>query len=61
MSSPSPFLSVVVPVHQEERRLDSGVRRLDEALSTFGESAEILVVENGSSDRTWDLLLGLEA
>lgn len=61
MSAPNPHLSIVVPVHQEELRLESGVRRLDTALANIGDSAEILVVENGSTDRTWELLGRLEA
>jgi len=60
VSAPTPLLSVVVPVHQEEQRLDSGVRRLDASLDEFEEPTEILVVENGSRDRTWEMLLDLE-
>lgn len=40
--------------------MESGVRRLDAALGELGEPSEILVVENGSTDRTWELILELE-
>jgi glycosyltransferase involved in cell wall biosynthesis len=60
VSASTPLLSVVVPVHQEEQRLESGVRRLHETLAGIEDGAELLVVENGSTDRTWEMLLELE-
>ena len=55
------FLSVIVPVHQEASRLESGLRRLDAALEELPGPSELLVVENGSTDSTWELLQGFEA
>lgn len=48
-----PFLSIIIPVYNEESRLPGA---LDELLSWLGAqpySSEIVVVENGSRDDTW--------
>jgi len=46
------FLSVVIPAHNEELRLPSTLRRLQEFLPTQGYSFEVIIVENGSRDGT---------
>lgn len=51
-------LVYVLPVHQEEKVLEGNVLRLREHLE--GEDAEIFLVENGSSDRSWELSQSLE-
>ncbi|MBS3735428.1 MAG: glycosyltransferase family 2 protein [Phycisphaerae bacterium] len=50
------FLSVVVPAHNEEDRLPDSLRRIDAFLGEQPYRSEIVVVENGSVDGTWDLL-----
>jgi dolichyl-phosphate beta-glucosyltransferase len=50
--SPSPWLSVVIPAYNEERRLPATLERLQGYLSRQSFSYEILVVDNGSTDRT---------
>jgi len=47
-----PFLSVVIPAYNEERRLGPTLARIKEYLGAQGYEAEILVVNNASSDRT---------
>lgn len=49
---PQPFLSVIIPAYNEESRLPGALERLFEFLGHQTYSAEVLVVENGSSDRT---------
>lgn len=50
---PQPFqLSVVVPVHNEAPFLPVGLPRLVDAVHTEFPEAEILIVENGSTDAT---------
>lgn len=49
----SPFLSIVVPAHNEERRLPHTLEQIFSFLAQQPYSAEVLVVENGSSDRTF--------
>ncbi|MCC7492097.1 MAG: glycosyltransferase family 2 protein [Fimbriimonadaceae bacterium] len=45
-------LSVVVPAYCEEQRLPAGLRRIREWLAAWPGRAEIIVVDDGSSDRT---------
>lgn len=47
-----PFLSIVIPAHNEEHRLPPSLARIDAFLKTQDFDAEIIVVENGSRDRT---------
>ena len=45
-------LSIVVPAYNEERRLPTAIRMLTEFLDTHTFATEVLLVENGSRDRT---------
>lgn len=47
-----PYLSIVVPAHNEEHRLPPSLSKIDAFLKTQSYEAEVIVVENGSSDRT---------
>jgi glycosyltransferase involved in cell wall biosynthesis len=48
-------LSIVVPAYNEERRLPAAIRMLTEFLDSHTFAAEVLLVENGSRDRTREL------
>jgi glycosyltransferase involved in cell wall biosynthesis len=48
----SPFLSIIIPAHNEEIRLPRALRQVFAFLEKQSYSAEVIVVENGSSDRT---------
>jgi dolichyl-phosphate beta-glucosyltransferase len=48
----TPFLSVVIPAHNEERRLPESLRKVAEFLAQQPYSSEIVVVENASRDNT---------
>jgi dolichol-phosphate mannosyltransferase len=55
-------LSIVVPCFNEEECLPLLHRRLSEAGRTsFGEDYEIVLVNDGSRDRTWDIMQELAA
>jgi glycosyltransferase involved in cell wall biosynthesis len=56
-----PMLSVVIPVYNEEGIIVSSVVSLREQLKELGLSFEILLAENGSSDRTVELCRELKA
>lgn len=45
-------LSIIIPSHNEERRLPNTLRAIDSYLDEQPYSAEVIVVENGSWDRT---------
>lgn len=49
----SPFLSIVIPAHNEERRLPHTLEQIFSFLAQQPYASEVLVVENGSSDRTY--------
>jgi dolichol-phosphate mannosyltransferase len=55
------LLSVVIPARDEEGCIASTVRHLHLELRLNGVPHEILVVDDGSTDRTWDILQELRA
>lgn len=48
----SPFLSIVIPALNEEHRLPPSLAKIDDFLSTQDYTYEVIVVDNGSTDRT---------
>jgi glycosyltransferase involved in cell wall biosynthesis len=50
-----PFLSIVIPAHNEASRLPPSLLKIQEFLALQPYSAEVLVVENGSLDRTLEI------
>lgn len=56
MSSSNPFLSIVIPAHNEEQRLPPSLAKIAAFLETQPYTAEVIVVENGSTDRTVDVV-----
>jgi glycosyltransferase involved in cell wall biosynthesis len=51
-----PVLSIILPAHNEERRLPATLDRLSAYLGRQAFSSDIWVVENGSVDRTADVV-----
>lgn len=47
-----PFLSVIIPAYNEERRLPSTLARVTAYLQTQPYASELIVVDDGSQDRT---------
>ncbi len=47
-------ISVVVPVYNEEECIEALCDRLHESLSRLGRTYEIILVDDGSRDRTWE-------
>lgn len=56
-----PLLTIVVPAYNEERRLPAMLDQVTAYLDTQPYAAEVLVVENGSSDRTTEIAEGFAA
>jgi dolichol-phosphate mannosyltransferase len=61
MEAPLRLLSVVIPARNEEGCIASTVRHLHLELSLNHIPHEIVVVDDGSTDRTWDILQELRS
>ena len=61
MTTVSPLLSVVVPCFNEEEGIVACHERLSAVLDATGESYEVLYIDDGSKDRTAELLHHLHA
>lgn len=56
MSSSAPKFSIVVPVYNEVESLDELVRSIDSAMSAMGADHEIVFVDDGSTDGSFQKL-----
>ncbi len=52
-------LSIVIPVMDEEENIESLLSQLEDELSRVGKSYEIIAIDDGSKDRTYEILKGL--
>ncbi len=50
----APFLSIILPAHNEEKRLPPSLEKVAAFLASQAYTSEVIVVENGSSDRTYE-------
>ncbi len=50
-----PLLSIIIPAHNEEHRLPPSLAKIDAFLQTQPFEAEVVIVENGSHDRTTEV------
>ena len=53
----NPFLSIVIPAHNEESRLPPSLAQIDGFLQQQPYDAEVIVVENGSRDGTYQVAI----
>lgn len=51
----TPFLSIIIPAHNEEHRLPGSLDQIRAYLDSRTYAAEVLVVENGSLDGTFEV------
>jgi dolichyl-phosphate beta-glucosyltransferase len=51
----SPFLSIVIPAHNEQNRLPGTLDKIFHFLQQQSFPSEVIVVENGSADATYEL------
>ncbi len=49
-------LSVVIPIYNEERTIESNIGQINEQLLADGIDAEYILVDDGSTDETWAVL-----
>ncbi|NIO71459.1 MAG: glycosyltransferase, partial [Anaerolineae bacterium] len=52
-------LSIVIPLFNEEENVEPLYAQLKEALEPLEQSYEIIIVDDGSTDRSFELLRGL--
>lgn len=55
-----PYLSVIIPAHDEERRLPQTLVQVFDFLSNQAFEWEVIVIENGSSDDTYKVALSFQ-
>jgi len=51
----APFLSLIIPAFNEEQRLPDTLQRIHDFLQSQSYSSEVLVIENGSADHTFEV------
>lgn len=52
--SKEPYLSIIIPVYNEEENIIELYNQIQEVLSSLGKTYEILFIDDGSTDRTQD-------
>ena len=52
--------SILIPVHNEAKRIRRNLREVKETLDDFGCNYEIIAIDDGSSDNSYQILKDLE-
>jgi glycosyltransferase involved in cell wall biosynthesis len=55
-AEPSPRISIVIPLYNEEESIPHLWEQLDKAIANYGQPAEVVIVDDGSKDRSFALL-----
>ncbi|MCW5877943.1 MAG: glycosyltransferase family 2 protein [Anaerolineales bacterium] len=50
-----PFISLIIPAYNEERRLPESLAKIRDFVQTQPYRSEVLIIENGSTDRSFDV------
>jgi dolichol-phosphate mannosyltransferase len=56
----APAFSVVIPVYNEEENLPILIPSVAETMEAIGRSYEVLLIDDGSTDRSYEVMLGLK-
>ncbi len=51
------YISIVAPIYNEEENVEPLCQRLNEVLSNLGIEYEIILVDDGSTDKSWNKLI----
>jgi len=57
---PRPWLSIVIPAYNEADRIASGLGQARDYARQTGRSVEVIVIDDGSADRTGAFVAGLD-
>lgn len=57
--APTPTFSIVIPVYNEEESLDELMASIERAMAPLPDSYEVVFVDDGSTDRTFEKLTSL--
>jgi dolichol-phosphate mannosyltransferase len=57
----NPFLSIVLPVFNEEAQIEATVRAIEGVLASNSLEHELIIVDDGSRDHTWDAIAALSS
>lgn len=60
-SQPDPRISIVIPLYNEEESIPHLWEALDKAIANYGQPAEVIVIDDGSKDRSFALLSEIAA
>ena len=60
MDASQPRLSLVVPVYNEQETLPELHRRIKQVMETWESSYELILVNDGSIDRSLEIIRGLQ-
>jgi glycosyltransferase involved in cell wall biosynthesis len=58
---PAPRISIVIPLYNEEESIPHLWEALDKAMANYGQPAEVIIVDDGSKDRSFALLREIAA
>src|SRR5690242_5730431 len=61
MQQPNPYISIVIPVYNEEKNLAELYRRLTNTLDSLQKTYEIILTNDGSQDQSSKILQQLHA
>ena len=53
------LISIIIPAFNEEKSIESTIRKIYQVLSTIHQDVEIIVVDDGSLDRTFEIISDL--
>ena len=57
----TPLISIVIPLYNEEESIPRLYDELDKAIANYGQPAEVIIVDDGSRDRSFALLSAIAA
>ena len=55
-AAPKPLISIVIPLYNEEESIPALYEGLDAAIANYGKTAEVIIVDDGSRDRSFAML-----